>query len=71
MNILEALARSQQAKQKQTDGDRVIMPNGLLSISDAVFLCALHRIGLAEYEAKEWLLNPPEQREQILQQLGA
>ncbi len=69
MNILEALAQSQQAQQAQKDQGRVIMPDGLLSISDAVFLCALHRLGLAEYDAKEWLENPPREREQILQQI--
>jgi hypothetical protein len=46
--------------------ERVVMPDGLLSMSDQVFLCALQRLQLEAETIIELMAQPVEDREKLL-----
>jgi hypothetical protein len=51
---------------KQYENKRIIMPDGLLSISDGVFDATLYRLG---QEPELWRKEPVENRDKLLNQL--
>ena len=65
-DILAALKASRSSKLQAKMGNRVMMPDGLLSISDAVFECALYRLGES---FDNWIDDPVTERGLILNYL--
>ena len=61
MNIIDALAQSQQTK--LINLDRKMLSDGLLSWSDAVFDVAMRELGIDKKDREEWLLEPVEHRQ--------
>ena len=68
MDILECLA--QQKVDAYSHQERIIMDDGLLSISDEVFNCTMYQLGFDKEDAEEWLLEPVEMRHVYIKQWG-
>jgi hypothetical protein len=68
MSILDALSESitKQASKANRHVSRITMPDGLLSIHDAVFECTLYRLGIDSDTIIELLQEPLEKREYYL-----
>jgi hypothetical protein len=65
IDILEAL--EQQKIDAYAPQARIICEDGLLSISDEVFKCAMYHLGLDKAECKEWLLEPVDIRHKLIE----
>lgn len=66
MNIQEALAQQIKLLLQNIKQDRIIMNNGLFSIHDAVFKVTLYKLGVDKKTIADWMLEPVENRDEIL-----
>lgn len=67
MSILDDLAKS--IAPTQPTQERIIMPDGLLSMSDAVFVQSLKDNGCDDIGIKEWLLEDVANRTAFIKQM--
>ena len=68
IDILQALA--QQKIDAYAHQSRIICDDALLSVSDAVFECAMYKLGFDKQDREEWLLEPIEMRHVYIKQWG-
>ena len=66
ISILEALA--QQKIDAYAHQSRIILDDGLLSISDEVLECKMRELGFCKDDIKEWLDEPVQLRGEFMRQ---